>query len=249
MSLEASRELASLVTQAGDSFIDAALAELEQFHAQAGAALLSADSVTETRQGLSPLALLLLGVLASLWAEALNSLLRDTHARLKLPAPVRYTAGEARDFMSPGVQGLVRSALMTYRVNQGTRENLKRAWERQYERGGAFTALRGSIRGATHGTLNTLTVASVIDTARDQPGDWVLGAYNPLDERTAALDWALCTNEGQRIVTARGRSVQSIPGMIGKYTFANAWLPGSPRQGGDTYDGCRCVLIPERRPR
>lgn len=247
MSLATANELASLVSEAGDAFISDAETELDRYFADTTQAL-TLSSPDDARRSLEPLTLALLLALAGLWSYQLNQLLRRTHTRLSLPPPEPYSEEEAQAMMQPGVDALLSAALMTIRTNRATPESIRAAWQRQYEVGGAFTALRGSIRGATAGTFNTLANASVIDTVRTRGSpDDILGAYNPLDERTAELDWQLCLNTGQSLRTNRGRIVTSIPGMVGKYTLDNAWVPGPPKYGGDTHWGCRCWLVPERR--
>ena len=247
MSLAVARDLASLVTQAGDDFIQDAERELERYHALTAAILVTATGSDVGARLDGPTGNLGL-TLGTLWAMHLNALLAATYARTGLLPPVPFTVGDAVTLMQPGAAALRSAALMTFRTNRATTERLQAAWDRQYEVGGAFTALRGTIRGATAGTFNTLANASVIDALpRDGPDDWILGAYNPLDERTAELDARLCLNSGTPILTARGRVVTSIPGLTGKYDLRNAWVPGSPRQGGDTHTGCRCWLVPERR--
>lgn len=247
MSLDDALALAALIDAARDDFVAGGEAALEDFHLAARAVLAGNPDGTEARRLLALPAGALLAALAGVWRERVNRLLRQAHGRLNLPPPTPVTADEARAFMQPAVTGLLSAGLLTARTASPLGQ-AGRAWDRQYETGGAFTALRGAMRGATAGTLTTLAVASVVDTTRERGGDWVLGAYNPLDERTAPLDRELVLNRGRAITTARGRVVRSIPGQVGKYTPANAWVPGPPRYGGDTHDGCRCVLIPERLP-
>ncbi len=239
--------LANLVTTHAQAFVAAGERELAEFHEGAAVVLAPLPTVADGRERLNAPATALLTALATLWAAELNALMREVHVVLGLPPPTPLTAQEAQDFMKPGVLNLVNAALGTLRVARLSGTDPLRGWDRQYERGGAFVALRGTMRGSSAGTMNLQANASVIDAARARgdPG-WVLGAYNPLDERTAALDFQLVTNRGAVITTARGRQVRSIPGRVGKYTLSNAWVPGSPRLGGDTHDGCRCWLVPER---
>ena len=246
MTLAVARDLAALVGEARDAFVAPAEAALEAYHQEVASLL--ALNAPDLRGRLEASAERLLLTLAGLWALHLGELLKRSHTRLNLPPPEPYSGEEARAIMRPGAVALLAAALMTFRTNRATSERLGAAWDRQFAVGGAFTALRGSMRGATAGTFNTLANASVIDTVRARAGPgWILGAYNPLDERTADLDWRLCLNTGQAIRTNRGRVVVSLPGLVGKYTLENAWVPGPPRIGGDTHEGCRCWLVPERR--
>ena len=244
MSAADAQYVAALVDTARDAFVSQAETELERFYNES-AGVLATATPSNLGERLSGPASALLLALAGLWLASLNDLLTLAHDRAKLPPALLYTEADAEALMQPAVYNLVTAALLTLRTGAATRQSVAASWKRQYERGGAFTALRGTIRGATAGTFNTLAGASLIDAAKTE-GGWILGAYNPLDERTGELDRALVLNPGLPIVTARGRTVRSIPGKVGKYTLANAWVPGSPRQGGDTHAGCRCVLIPEK---
>lgn len=248
MSLQTAVQLAQFVETEKDAFCAAAEARLRLFHEQALAAM-TAYPPPEARGRLTELGELLLLALAGLWAGHLTLVLQRAHSLNGLGPPEPYSRDEAAVLMQAGVSAVLRAAYMTLRTAGGDAATLRAAWVRQYEAGGAFTALRGTIRGSTAGTFTTLGNASVIDTARvsKPPEEWILGAYNPLDERTEDLDWRLCLNTGQAITTNRKRVVRSIPGLTGKYTLENAWVPGPPAIGGDTHWGCRCWLVLEQR--
>jgi hypothetical protein len=245
MSLEDAVYAAALIDAARDEVVEQGEAALEEFHATVRGLFAGEPTRTELRSLLSGPAGVLLAALALSWLEAVNTLNKQVHARLNLPDPLRLTSADARDLMRPGVLALQRAALLGTLTDGATSLSLVKNWDRQYEKGGAFTAVRGTLRGVTAGTLTTLANASVIDSARANAPNLILGAYNPLDERTADLDRALVLNPGVPITTARGRVVTAIPGRQGKYTLENAWVPGPPSQGGDTHEGCRCWLTPE----
>ncbi|AWT34570.1 hypothetical protein DM785_02635 [Deinococcus actinosclerus] len=249
MSLTLALAVTALVDDAATAFTREGEAALLTFHEAVQVVLARGGGAAQIRENLNAPATALWRTLAGAWFTQVNAALQVGHDRLGVPDPALLSEQEALDFFAGAAYALVNAALLSARV--GTRTDTQdvsavlAAWDRQYERGGAFVALRGTMRGATPGTLTTLVDASLIDAARSQ-GGWIFGAYNPLDERTGDLDRRLVLNRGEAIVTARGRTVRSIPGLTGKYLPDQAWVPGPPRLGGDTHDGCRCLLIPER---
>lgn len=245
MSLTLALAVARLIDDRAAAFTLAGEAALTAFHDAAQVVLARGGSVAQIRAALDGPATTLWRALAAAWLTEVNAAMQGAHDALGVPDPDLLTEQEALDFFAGATFALVNAALLSARVGAGDVTATLAAWDRQLERGGAFVSLRGVMRGATPGTLTTLVDASVIDAARTQ-GGWVLGAYNPLDERTGDLDRRLVLNRGDAITTARGRVVRSIPGVTGKYALDQAWVPGPPRLGGDTHDGCRCFLIPER---
>lgn len=246
MSAELADEFVIYIDEAKDQFVAEGERDLESFYLLVAGVLLAARTPAELSRLLVSPASNLLSSLTGRWYSAVDNLFRRTHQRLGLPVVSRYTLIEARTLMTPAVNRLVNAAILAHRVADDSR-GLQQSWERQYQRGGVFTSIRGHMRGSSAGTLNTLVNAAVIQSAQQSSERWILGAYNPLDERTEPLDRSLCTNTGRTIITNAGRRVTSIAGRVGKYSMRNAWVPGPPRMGGDTHDGCRCWLIPERQ--
>lgn len=244
MSLTLALAVARLIDDRAAAFTLAGEAALTAFHDAAQVVLARGGSVAQIRAALDAPATTLWRALAAAWLTEVNAAMQGAHDALSVPDPDLLSEQEALDFFAGAAYALVNAALLSARVGAGDVSGTLAAWDRQFERGGAFTALRGTMRGATPGTLTTLVDASLIDSART--GGWIFGAYNPLDERTGDLDRRLVLNRGEAITTARGRVVRSIPGLTGKYAPDQVWVPGPPRLGGDTHDGCRCLLIPER---